>query len=230
MTVPRSLFFTNECFGAFADGASKPGEVRVIFPGFVKHDHHRCPASRALRRSLGSQRIKQKVQVGFHGAAPNAARFTTAEAPEGCLTVRGQTCQTLRPSRAFLAPRAPSIHGTFRTCCRSRLMSAIGGILLQKSFGGDERNFLELLMHFVRSDVRDYIASQKNDHGPSYQRYRASQRQGRPKINICEIFSVVRFSTFATVSGVDRKRSAGRQTGAFDPQQTFGMLRMANFS
>jgi hypothetical protein len=100
VTVPRSLFFANECFGAFADGASKPGEVRVIFPGFVKHDHHRCPASRAFRRSLGSQRIKQKVQVGFHGAAPNAARSTTAEAPEGCLTVRGQICQTLRPSRA----------------------------------------------------------------------------------------------------------------------------------
>jgi hypothetical protein len=29
-------------------------------------------------------------------------------------------------------------------------------------------NLLKLLMRFVRSDVRDHIASQKNDHGPSY--------------------------------------------------------------
>ena len=40
-------------------------------------------------------------------------------------------------------------------------------IVLQKSFGGDERNFLELLMRFVHGDVRDHIVSLKNDHGPS---------------------------------------------------------------
>ena len=44
----------------------------------------------------------------------------------------------------------------------------VRSMLSKKSFGGDKRNFLKLLMHFVRSDVRDHIASQKNDHGPSY--------------------------------------------------------------
>ena len=73
-------------------------------------------------------------------------------------------------------------------------------ILLKKSFLGDERNFLGPLMRFARGDVRDHIASHKNDHGPSYRRYRALQRQRRLKINFCEIFGVVRFSTFATLS------------------------------
>ena len=40
--------------------------------------------------------------------------------------------------------------------------------MLQKSFGGDERNFLGPLMRFARRDVRDHIAYQKNDHGASY--------------------------------------------------------------
>jgi len=44
----------------------------------------------------------------------------------------------------------------------------VGSMLSKKSFGGNKRNFLKLLMRFVRSDVRDHIASQKNDHGPSY--------------------------------------------------------------
>jgi putative component of toxin-antitoxin plasmid stabilization module len=73
-------------------------------------------------------------------------------------------------------------------------------ILLQKSFWGDERNFLELLMRIAHSDVRDHIVSLKNDHGPSYRRYSAAQPESRLKINICEIFDVVRFSTFATLS------------------------------
>jgi hypothetical protein len=44
-------------------------------------------------------------------------------------------------------------------------------ILLKKSFGGGERNFLEPLMRFVRNDVRDRFVSQKNDHGLSPWRY-----------------------------------------------------------
>ena len=75
-----------------------------------------------------------------------------------------------------------------------------GSMLSKKSFGGNKRNFLKLLMRFVRSDVRDHIVSQKNDHGPSYRHYRASQRRDSPKITICEIFGVVRFSTFSTAS------------------------------
>jgi hypothetical protein len=39
-------------------------------------------------------------------------------------------------------------------------------ILLKKSSRGDERNFLELPMRFVRRDVRDHVAFQKNDHEP----------------------------------------------------------------
>src|SRR5271163_1816714 len=73
-------------------------------------------------------------------------------------------------------------------------------ILLQKSFGGDERNFLGPLMRFVRRDVRDLIAHLKNGHGASYRRHRVLQRRSCPKFDFREIFVVVRFSTFATLS------------------------------
>ena len=39
-------------------------------------------------------------------------------------------------------------------------------ILLQKSFWGGERKFLEPLIRFTRDDVRDHIVSSKIDHGP----------------------------------------------------------------
>jgi hypothetical protein len=39
-------------------------------------------------------------------------------------------------------------------------------ILLQKSFWGGERKFLEPLMRFTRGDVRDHIVSSKIDHWP----------------------------------------------------------------
>jgi hypothetical protein len=42
-----------------------------------------------------------------------------------------------------------------------------GPTLLQKSFWGGERKFLEPLMHFTSGDVRDHIVSSKIDHGPS---------------------------------------------------------------
>jgi hypothetical protein len=54
--------------------------------------------------------------------------------------------------------------------------SAFRPILLQKSFAGDERNFLGPLMRFALRDVRDHIACQKNDHGPSYRPRWALQR------------------------------------------------------
>jgi hypothetical protein len=47
---------------------------------------------------------------------------------------------------------------------------------LQKSFSGDERNFLGPLMGFVCGDVRDLIVSHKMDHGPSHRHYKALQR------------------------------------------------------
>ena len=70
-------------------------------------------------------------------------------------------------------------------------------ILLQKSFWGAERKFLEPLMRLAPRDVRDLIVSQKNDHGPSYWRYGALQRWSCLKYYFREIFGVVRFSTFA---------------------------------
>jgi hypothetical protein len=73
-------------------------------------------------------------------------------------------------------------------------------MLSKKSFGGIYENFLKLLMRSMRGDVRDHIAFQKNDHGLSYRHYKASQRRSSPKITICEIFGVVRFSTFSTAS------------------------------
>jgi hypothetical protein len=57
-------------------------------------------------------------------------------------------------------------------------------ILLKKSFGGGGRNFLKLLMRFVRGDLRDHVASQKGDYGPSYWRCGSSQRRSCPKIKI----------------------------------------------
>jgi hypothetical protein len=73
-------------------------------------------------------------------------------------------------------------------------------ILLKKSFGGGGRNFLGPLMRFVRDDVRGLVVFLKNDHGLSYRRYGASQTVEMSKISSCEIFGVVRFSTFSTVS------------------------------
>jgi hypothetical protein len=41
-----------------------------------------------------------------------------------------------------------------------------GSILLQKSFWGAERKFLEPLMRFAHGGVRDHIGRSKIDHGP----------------------------------------------------------------
>jgi hypothetical protein len=70
-------------------------------------------------------------------------------------------------------------------------MSALRGIVLKKSFLGDERNFKGPLMHFAGGDVGDQLVSQKMDHRPSYRRCGALQRQRRLKINFREIFGVV---------------------------------------
>ena len=89
-------------------------------------------------------------------------------------------------------------------------MSDLIWILLQKSFWGDERNFSGPLMRFARGDMRDHIVSHKNDHGASYWRYGILRWRSWLKINICEIFGVVRFSTFATIS-FDKPTSASRR-------------------
>jgi hypothetical protein len=77
-------------------------------------------------------------------------------------------------------------------------------IVLKKSFLGDGRKFLGPLMRFVRGDLGDHIFSHENYHGLSYRRYGALQRWKSLKISFREIFGIVRFSTFATVSARNR--------------------------
>src|SRR5712672_1811723 len=55
-------------------------------------------------------------------------------------------------------------------------------------------------MRFACGDMRDHIVSYQNDHRPSYWRRRALRQQERLRIDFREIFRVVRFSTFATIS------------------------------
>jgi hypothetical protein len=55
-------------------------------------------------------------------------------------------------------------------------------------------------MRFARGDMRDHIVSHKNDHGASYGRNAVLQWWSRLRICFCEIFGVVQFSTFATLS------------------------------
>jgi hypothetical protein len=81
---------------------------------------------------------------------------------------------------------------------------------LKKSFLADERNFSGPLMRFARRHVRDHNAFYKDDHGPSWRRYRALQQKARLKIDFREILSVVRFSTFATVSAQSGPSLEGR--------------------
>ena len=73
-------------------------------------------------------------------------------------------------------------------------------IVLKKSFLGDEGNVLGPLMLFALGDLRDHIVLPKNDHGPSYQRQRGFAAMETSKISFHEIFGVVGFSTFSTVS------------------------------
>jgi hypothetical protein len=106
-------------------------------------------------------------------------------------------------------------------------------IVLKKSFWGDERKFLGPLMPFARGDVRDHVVSHKSDQGASYGRYTVLQWRSRLKISFCEIFGVVRFSTFATLSaqtgrgamsdlsplsGVKRKLDFGAVRSVDDPR------------
>jgi len=93
-------------------------------------------------------------------------------------------------------------------------------IVLKKSFWGDDQNFSGPLMRFASGDMRDHIVSHKNDHGASYDRYGVLQWRSRLKISFCEIFGVVQFSTFATLSSAKRKLEFAAVRSAFDPSQT----------
>jgi hypothetical protein len=80
---------------------------------------------------------------------------------------------------------SPSVYGPISRSLVDQRASG-NGRCCRKSLLGNERNFLNLLMGFVRSDVTSCLG--KNDHGPSYWHHGASQRQSSPKITICEIF------------------------------------------
>jgi hypothetical protein len=89
-------------------------------------------------------------------------------------------------------------------------------ILLKKSFVGSSRKVLEPLMRFVHDDVRDLVASQKNDHGLRIGATAHPNGEVVSKISICEIFGVVRFSTFSTASGANLP---------FEPSSAVGCLK-----
>jgi hypothetical protein len=93
-------------------------------------------------------------------------------------------------------------------------------ILLQKSFGGDERNFLRSLMRFVRRDVRDLVAHQKNGHGASYRRHRVLQRRSRPKFGFREIFGVRPIFDFCNTIPRERNSPAKLAMSVFVPERT----------
>jgi hypothetical protein len=74
-------------------------------------------------------------------------------------------------------------------------------------------------MRFARGDMRDHIVSHKSDHGAAYWRYGILRWRSWLKINICEIFGVVRFSTFATISA-----QSGDRCGPCSEAQRFGCV------
>ena len=89
-------------------------------------------------------------------------------------------------------------------------------ILLQKSFWGDDRKFLEPLMRFTRGDVRDHIVSSKIDHGPPWRRCKATQQQrSRSIFDFCNNIGTKRTcrSPWRTLRGAARRRQH-RQSGA----------------
>jgi hypothetical protein len=67
-------------------------------------------------------------------------------------------------------------------------------------------------MRFVRRDVRGLIAHQKNGYGASYRHHRVLQRRSRLRFDFREIFGVVRFSTFATKSAMNRHGAPERRS------------------
>src|ERR1700682_79751 len=83
-------------------------------------------------------------------------------------------------------------------------------------------------MRFARGDLRDHIISYQNDHRPSYWPQRALRQQERLKIDLREIFGVVRFSTFATISARSGQSTIDRLFGqAISPSEETTTLRVA---
>jgi hypothetical protein len=79
-------------------------------------------------------------------------------------------------------------------------MAASGGYCCKSLFRVTKRNFLGPLMRFVCGDVRGLIVSQKTTTALGGDVAKALLRSRRLKISFCEIFGIVRFSTFAIIS------------------------------
>ena len=73
-------------------------------------------------------------------------------------------------------------------------------------------------MGLVCGDVRDLIVSHKTDHGPAHRRYRALQQSRSLEICFREIFGIVLFSTFATISA-NRRHGAISWNGMRPPNE-----------
>jgi hypothetical protein len=144
---------------------------------------------------LLSAKLTTAWTVQFHLPLPCRCRGRATGRPCGdsCwqrLEIPGRSKGTQRAAHAVSLALSP--------------MSALKRIVLKKSFWGDDQNFSGPLMPFARGDMRDHIVSHKNDHGASYWRYAVLQWWSRLKIGFCEIFGVVQFSTFATLSSAFR--------------------------
>jgi hypothetical protein len=72
--------------------------------------------------------------------------------------------------------------------------------IVAKSFWDDERKLLEPLMRFTRGEVGGLYRFIQNRSRVSVVALKSDATARSPKINFREIFWVVRFSTFATIS------------------------------
>src|ERR1700730_17298341 len=116
----------------------------------------------------------------------------------------------------------------------ARLDFPYGSILLQKYFGGVERNLQELLLRFSRSDARDYITSPKNDHGASYRHYGASALRNRPKLTFARFLASFDFRLFQHYRSLadvhahhDRRRLHTQKRTSDHPSPNFATLFQA---
>jgi hypothetical protein len=119
--------------------------------------------------------------------------------------------QTQKSECATGKSALPSTTGIVSQTCQVRKVP----IVLKKSFCGDDQNISGPLMPFARGDMRDHIVSHKNDYGASYGRYAVLQWRSRLKISFREIFGVVQFSTFATLSATRRHHRCPSAISAF---------------
>ncbi len=139
-----------------------------------------------------------------HGKAPDEIDWS---APER---------QTRAVAEFIPDPELENSIGQTRKCCpvARHVRSALDTV--EKVFLGRWPKFSwRPLMRFVHDDVRDLVASQKNDHGLRIGATAHPNGEVVSKISICEIFGVVRFSTFSTASPREQTSSGHPLTSGF---------------